>query len=318
MDKQKYLKLKVMQFNVQLIHEIHINSANDLRAKLIGEEIGRKYKNIDIITFCEAFTQNSRNILINILSKYGFNFYTPVLDLSNIKSNGGIFIISKYPILNYKFYVYNSKSGTDSLVQKGIVKATLVIKNIFIHVFATHLQAWDTPENEIIRFNQIIELQKFIHKQKINKSDIVIISGDFNTGLNNIQKYTSNKFIFPELISKQKYTSDPKTNSFVGLDGGDSYYDNFDEYYKNIYNSKENVNKKNFSYCKKCPRELIDYIFYLSDFKKPILSNNKIIIFKTNTYNFKLWRLSWLSSLDFYTKDLSDHYPIISTFKFKI
>ena len=99
MNKQKYLNLKVMQFNVQLIHEIHINSANDLRAKLIGEEIGRKYKNIDIITFCEAFTENSRNILINILAKYGFIFYTPVIDLSNIKSNGGIFIISKYQIV---------------------------------------------------------------------------------------------------------------------------------------------------------------------------------------------------------------------------
>ena len=45
----------------------------------------------------------------------------------------------------------------------------------------------------------------------------------------------------PKLISKQKYTSDSKTNSFVGLDGADSYYDNFNEYYENIFTWHSNA-----------------------------------------------------------------------------
>ena len=308
------MNLKILQYNVQLIHEIHINSENDLRAELIATEIGNKYKNIDIITFCEAFTQNSRIILINNLKKYGFNFYTPVLSVSNILSNGGIFIISKHPILNYKFHVYNSTNGTDSLVEKGIVKATFMIKNNLVHIFATHLQAWGNDENEMIRIKQLGELQNFIDEQKFHKKDIVIVSGDFNTSLKTIIKNTKN-FIFPKLTSKQKYTSDPTSNSFVGLDGGDSECS--DIYYNNINNSKENVYKKNFTYCPCCPKEMLDYIFFVSKFKKPLSSENKIINIKTsNVYKFKLWRINWLNSIDFYTKDLSDHYPVLASFKF--
>ena len=169
-----HLHLKILHYNVQMIFEIHINTANDLRAELIANEIGNKYKNIDIITFCEAFTQNSRIILINNLKKYGFNFYTPVLSLSNIKGNGGIFIISKHPILNYKFYVYNSTSGTDSLVEKGILKATLLIKNNIIHVFTTHLQSWENYKNEMTRIKQLEELQNFINEQKKKVCNIII------------------------------------------------------------------------------------------------------------------------------------------------
>lgn len=316
--QKKILNLKILQYNVQLIHQIHISSGNNARAKLIAEKIGTKYKNIDVITFCEAFTQTARNILIRNLKKYGYNFHTPVLNISNIKSNGGIFIISKHPIINYKFYVYNSTKGTDSLVEKGVVKATLIIKNTTVNIFATHLQAWDTPENELIRIEQINELQNFITQQNLEKKDIVIVSGDFNTSLSTIKKSTLNKFIFPKLTSRQKYTSDPSSNSFVGLDGADKYYNCVDSYYDNIINSKENVYKKNFTYCECCPKEMLDYIFYINDFKKPTFSENKIISLKTDIYKFKLWRLSWLNSIYFYTTDLSDHYPILGSFKFEI
>ena len=192
------MKLKVLFYNIQFMFPFIINEASHDRAQKIANFIN-SMGDIDIIVFCEAFDKNARERLILYLYKNNFKYSTPILTTNNYFFNGGVFIISKYPILNYKFYIYKNSIGTDYFTNKGVVYACIKIKNKLVNIFGTHLQAWCSYN--FIRNKQIIELKEFIKKFKFQSDDVVIICGDFNTSLKNIPKI----FVSPVLISKQKY-----------------------------------------------------------------------------------------------------------------
>ena len=42
----------------------------------------------------------------------------------------------------------------------------------------------------------------------------------------------------------------------------------------------------------------------------------EILVPKVATYHITLWKLWWFDSIDFITNDLSDHFPIVTTFEF--
>ena len=102
------MKLRILTYNVKFLPKYILSLDNEKRAKLIAKKIGEK-KNIDIVTFNEAFDSTARNILINELKKYKFLYNTNVVDnINNIYHNGGIFIISKYPIESQDNYIFNN------------------------------------------------------------------------------------------------------------------------------------------------------------------------------------------------------------------
>ena len=285
------MKLKVLFYNIQFMFPFIINEASHDRAQKIANFIN-SMGDIDSIVFCEAFDKNARERLILYLYKNNFKYSTPILTTNNYFFNGGVFIISKYPILNYKFYIYKNSIGTDYFTNKGVVYACIKIKNKLVNIFGTHLQAWCSYN--FIRNKQIIELKEFIKKFKFQSDDVVIICGDFNTSLKNIPKI----FVSPVLISKQKYSFDSSTNSFVGID--------------NIYTNHVLCNEK----IEKHKKENLDYIFNLLHTRVPEKSFTEIIPVKTESYNIDLWKIGWFKSINFTTKDLSDHYPVLNTFMY--
>lgn len=296
------MKLRILQYNIQLMFPFVIEEKNNHRSLEISNFIGTNYSDIDVITFCEGFDKAAREILILNLYDHGFKYTTPVIgDHDNCFPNGGVFIVSKYPILQTNFHIFKNCTGTDSLVNKGIVKAVIIKEYTPVHIFATHLQAWS--DNITVRDRQIQELHWFINYFNIPKDDIVIVSGDFNTCIDHIEKHSRYILVQPKIVTSQKYTEDPSTNSLVGVDGGDP----------NIYKRlKSNPN----SYPESCKRYILDYVFYSSENRKPVSAYSEVIRPKTKVYKIKLWKLGWLSSVNLFTDDLSDHYPVLCTMEF--
>jgi len=302
--------LTVLQYNIQFMFKYIFDLDNKKRSVLIADFIGLNYPDIDVIVFCEAFEEESRNRLKFNLYSYGFKYSSAVLDdTNNYCFNGGVFIISKYPILYTNYYIYENSSGFDSLTNKGIVKAVFKKENKIVHVFGTHLQAWEKHRD--VRNKQLLELYKYINRFNIPNDNIVVISGDFNTNSKEITKYTNYSLFEPKIISSQIYTSDPLNNSFVGLDGANTINDCEKEHYDKIINSV-NID----SSCTKCEREILDYNFYLEGKLAPFKCSSEVLNVKVIKYLIKFWKLFWFRPIDFYTRDLSDHYPVLSKFEF--
>lgn len=107
----------------------------------------------------------------------------PDRGILNIRQDGGLIILSKYPIVECSAMTYSSSSGTDRLANKGVVYARIQISlstDDYIHVFNTHIQSHDYSDSRLL---QIAELMDFI--SEIVKSDKkyihpILIAGDFN------------------------------------------------------------------------------------------------------------------------------------------
>ena len=101
----------------------------------------------------------------------------------NIRQDGGLVILSRYPIIAASSLSHEKSSGSDRMASKGAIYARVQVgpsSKDYVHVFNTHIQAHDYGET---RLEQIKELMAFI--QEIVQSDNgkihpIIVAGDFN------------------------------------------------------------------------------------------------------------------------------------------
>ncbi len=101
----------------------------------------------------------------------------------NIRQDGGLMILSRYPITGCSSLTYEKSSGSDRLANKGAIYARIQVgpsSGDYIHVFNTHIQAHDYGET---RLEQIKELMAFIReivRSDSGKAHPIIMAGDFN------------------------------------------------------------------------------------------------------------------------------------------
>lgn len=101
----------------------------------------------------------------------------------NIRQDGGLAILSRYPIKAASALTYKESSGSDRLASKGALYARIQVGpsgDDYIHVFNTHIQAHDYGES---RLKQIKELMDFIQetvRYDNGKDHPIIVAGDFN------------------------------------------------------------------------------------------------------------------------------------------
>jgi endonuclease/exonuclease/phosphatase family metal-dependent hydrolase len=295
---------------------------------IAGIEQGR----IDVVVFEEAFLKGEyRATLLDGLKKAGFPHSTKVLDLASDLSNGAVFIASRWPIEREAQHVYTGKNackGNDCLAAKGVMYARVrkkvgSMKRTY-HVFGTHMQAWATKEGDVVRMEQARQLRAFVAKQRIPKSDGVIIAGDLNANwlgkkgfgqrehANAVLKVLSGKM--PDRRGSLFANSNPDDNQLVGGDGAASDKGCDGEY-------------RRTRTCRCCPTELLAYIVHATDFRRARSSTYEILRIKTPLAfpvcmtakmqphhvepNSPFCGTTWM------IKDLSDHYPVIAEFDFR-
>ena len=334
-DDDISLSLKVLQYNIFCRPRIISDDAQLERAGSIPnaiDDINSETKTpVDVVTICECFDDNCEKVLVAGMNKIGFYYHTDTIGEYPMKKcfsavgpklcNGGVKIFSRHKIINIKTKIFatNEISGTDSLASKGVIYAKIMkmvphtnadgkLEHVpeYFHVFATHLQAWNTEKAQNNRMKELTDIRKFIEDLKftgvIKLNEPIIISGDFNINYykyyDEYQRMMYLLDVHEPLLPHGKYTSDPKLNSLVGRDGQKKplQYEWLDYTFT--------VKDKNYEGLSLKEQTVKVWYPYKMDIDTFIYNDNKVCFC---CFNNKLKT----------TNNFSDHFPVETLLKFK-
>ena len=98
--------------------------------------------------------------------------------------DGGVTVLSKWPIVRKEQYVYKDACGADWWSNKGFVYAVLNVNGTKVHVVGTHAQSTDpgcgAGEAAQMRSRQFKAIDAFLDAKNIPASEQVLVAGDFN------------------------------------------------------------------------------------------------------------------------------------------
>jgi endonuclease/exonuclease/phosphatase family metal-dependent hydrolase len=169
-------KVKILSWNIYMLPGIVMVKGKTERAKAIGEIL--KNSDYDVIVFQEAFQRRARQKIYKQL-KDNFPYQSGPANqkLVSLKTNSGIWIFSKHPIVAAKSIIFNSRSGIDAFSRKGGLIAEVMIGKTPIQVAGTHLQNSGQPW---IRQSQCVEFYNRLLKPFQKNGVPQILCGDFN------------------------------------------------------------------------------------------------------------------------------------------
>jgi sphingomyelin phosphodiesterase len=155
------------------------------RADAIGNIL--KDSDYDVIVFQEAFQRNARKkIFRHLHEKYPYQSGPANQKLISYKTNSGLWIFSKHPIVSSHSIIFKNKSGIDAFSRKGGLIAEVDVNGSIIQIAGTHLQNSGHPW---IRQSQCVEfynrLLKPLHKEGVPQ----IVCGDFNINRKKEEEY---------------------------------------------------------------------------------------------------------------------------------
>jgi len=273
-DKSPHV-FDVLTYNVYMRPTTLYQNGQTIRAKALPSQLS----GYDAIVFQEVFDDHARKILLTGLkSEYPYQSKILGSDGSVIGQDGGVVIISRWPIIKQKQFLFGPVcEGADCLAEKGISYVSLDKKGTTYHLFGTHLEA---DYGKITR-QQLDLFKEFIDHINPPKSDPVLLAGDFN-----VNSETNPATPFNDLLSRLEaekpkhtgvlYSYECTVNDIISCESGRSYY---------------------------------DHVLAAIGYAKPTKSFNEVKLVRSEEewkqYNFE--KANW---------DLSDHFPVHGHFEF--
>ncbi|KAG7397418.1 hypothetical protein PHYBOEH_000772 [Phytophthora boehmeriae] len=156
----------------------------DLRVALLLRKIAR----FDVVILQEMFETGPRQKrFVRDAYAMGFRYHCgsvwPRL-LDSRLIDGGLLILSRFPIVERDQIAFSQGSGSDGICAKGVLYARIQLSpdlSDSLHVFTTHTQAGDNRKEYGIRLAQLQEMHRFIARTIRNDPGVpVLITGDFN------------------------------------------------------------------------------------------------------------------------------------------
>lgn len=241
-------EFSVISYNVFLRSPTWIfHNNHDWRTEHIPEFL----QGYDAVVLQEAFSEPHRESLLSSLSsEYPYN--SGVLGEDGFLTyNGGVIILSRWPIQDSEQLLFEGCEGSDCIVQKGVIYTAIRKNSETVHLFGLHMQA--QPEYAATRRAQFPQMQRFIDRQTIPSSDLVLVAGDFNVDYfaNNSNGEFSlltgpTSLVLAEIAPAPSY--DSKSNSLV----------------------------------EEPATERLDYVFYSARHLTPTQASNKVLHFRKN------------------------------------
>eukprot|EP00347_Sterkiella_histriomuscorum_P022181 403331390 len=186
--------LKILSYNLYMRPPpVKTNESDFKDARL--EEFVHHFEDYDVICNQEVFTTlNSRKQkLITYAHRAGFMYHCisdPPPFFSGYATDGGLVILSRFPIIEHEFSPYPYGVLSDSLSYKGVLYAKISVgENRIMHVFNTHTQAsyYGTDLANFlasfeVRYMQLRCARKFVEQktQNAHENDLILFVGDFN------------------------------------------------------------------------------------------------------------------------------------------
>ncbi|MGW4892860.1 sphingomyelin phosphodiesterase [Kitasatospora sp. NPDC004240] len=283
--------LKVLTYNVFLMSKLlYPNWGQDHRAKTIAG--AGFFQGHDVVILQEAF-DNSASDLLTAQASAAYPYHTPVVGRSTAgwdatggsyssttPEDGGVTLLSKWPILRKEQYVFKDACGSDWWSNKGFVYAVLNVNGVRTHVVGTHLQSTDggcsNGQPAAIRATQLKTMKAFIDAKRIPTAEPVLIAGDFNIDSRG-PEYTAllaNAGVAPAARKGWPHSFDTADNDIAAYRYPDE------------------------------PKEDLDYVLYRADHARPAGYTNTVVRFHSSPWTVTSWGKSYTY------RDLSDHYPV--------
>ncbi|MFB6617200.1 sphingomyelin phosphodiesterase [Streptomyces sp. NPDC085524] len=286
-------RLSVLSYNVFLMSKnLYPNWGQDHRAAEIPK--ASFFQGHDVVVLQEAFDNGASDALkANAAAQYPYA--TPVVGRSKsgwdatggaysstTPEDGGVMVLSKWPIIRKEQVVYKDACGADWWSNKGFAYVVLNVNGTKVHVVGTHAQSTDpgcsAGEAAEMRARQFRSIDAFLDGKNIPANEQVIVAGDMN-----VDSRT------PELASMlanaDLAASDTRT--------GHPY--SFDTALNSIANYRYPTD----------PREDLDYVLYRKGNARPAGWENNVVKEESAPWTVSSWGTSYT-----YT-NLSDHYPLI-------
>ncbi|MEU2508700.1 sphingomyelin phosphodiesterase [Streptomyces sp. NPDC007863] len=285
-------RLKVLTYNAFLFSKtLYPNWGQDHRARAIPA--APFFQGQDVVVIQEAFDNSSSDALkANAAAAYPHQ--TPVMGRSKTgwdatsgaysattPEDGGVTILSKWPIVRKEQYVYKDACGADWYSNKGFVYTVLDVNGSRVHVVGTHAQSTDpgcsAGEAAQMRSRQFKAMDAFLDAKNIPAGEQVIVAGDMN-----VDSRT------PE------YATMLADAGLAGADARTGHPYSFDTELNSIAAERYPDD----------PREDLDYVLYRAGNARPANWTNHVVLESSAPWSVSSWGTTYT-----YT-NLSDHYPV--------
>lgn len=219
---------------------------------------------------------------------------------------GGVTVTSRHPILEQHALVFShyANGSWDALSNKGAAYARISVQGQPVHLVATHLQATHDggdDDEHVIRMRQLAEMKAWLDEFAIPFEEPLILTGDMNVPFSrsaqvaDMLAVTGTRLNFDAAAEPASY---PEANWMARAA---NYHFGHDM----------------------CYRDTLDYVLWREDHLQPENTPEMTVLpLKSAT----AWYWDYLEG-DWplcageryhagYTRDLSDHYPVLTTFDF--
>lgn len=287
--------LRVLTYNSFLMsRNLYPNWGQDHRAAQIPK--ASFFQGNDVVVLQEAFDNEASDALAQNASA-SYPYRTPVVGRSRsgwdatggsysatTPEDGGVTILSKWPILHQEQYVYKDACGSDWWSNKGFAYAVLNVNGAKVHVVGTHTQSTDpgcaTGEAAQLRGKQFRAIDAFLDARNIPASEQVLVAGDFNVDSHS-----------PE------YASMLADAGLTGADSRTGHPYSFDTRDNSIASERYPDD----------PREDLDHVLQRAGHAKPAGWTNEVVKERSAPWTVSSW------GKDYTYTNLSDHYPLIAS-----
>jgi sphingomyelin phosphodiesterase len=169
--------LKVLSWNIYMLPKIVMMFGKRDRSRAIVEVL--KTADYDVIVFQEAFLPAAREIIGEGLKEvFPYNYGPANADKPGLKTNSGVWVISKIPLQVLGTIEYSDCAGVDCYARKGAMLLSGVWNEKEFQILGTHLQSEAHHEVRVKQLDQIfIELLAKYRKEDVPQ----VICGDMNT-----------------------------------------------------------------------------------------------------------------------------------------
>ncbi|MFE5770530.1 sphingomyelin phosphodiesterase [Streptomyces sp. NPDC056485] len=286
-------RLSVLTYNTFLMSKnLYPNWGQDHRAS----EIPRAsfFQGHDVVVLQEAFDNGASDALKSGASAQ-YPYQTPIVGRSKsgwdatggaysstTPEDGGVTILSKWPIVRKEQVVYKDACGADWWSNKGFAYVVLNVNGTNVHVVGTHAQSTDpgcgSGEAAEMRARQFKAIDAFLDGKNIPANEQVIVAGDMNVDSRS-----------PEFASMLANADLANSDSRTG------HPYSFDTAQNSIANYRYPTD----------PREDLDYVLYRKGNARPAGWENNVVKEQSAPWTVSSWGTSYT-----YT-NLSDHYPLI-------
>ncbi|MCH8498889.1 MAG: sphingomyelin phosphodiesterase [Marinobacter sp.] len=263
--------LKVLTYNIWALPLI----ASKISDRL--QEMPHYLRGYDVILLQEAFSSDSPAFMHALADEYPYQ--TEILDAPGWNLyNGGVAIVSRYPIASVAYEIFPDCTGTDCFADKGVVYAEVIRDGKAYHVTSTHAASFDTDAARALRQQQFQQIRALVDRKQIPAMDAVLMGGDFNV----------NKLKFPGDYAQMLVNLNAWMPEVTG-------------YTKSTFDPEVNANASGYL---SSGVEYLDYVVVSNTHRQPVSAGNDVRVPRSDSD--RLWGV-W---------DLSDHFPVLGDFQF--